>query len=178
MSELTALYERNQLYAETHQAGLPIMPKFQTIILTCLDARIDPAHFLGLELGDALVMRNAGGRVTDDVMLDLGFLWAMGARAGGENFQGFGLALIQHTDCGLERLANPQFTSALSQRLGVPQAKLDDMANADHVQQIHDDIARLSASSLVPNALNVSGHIYDIATGRMQEIVPAAPLSR
>ena len=94
MSDLQTLLKRNQHFAAEYEGGLNISPKFSTFILTCVDSRIDPAHFLGLELGDALVFRNAGGRVTDDVELDLGILWMLGARIGGESFRGVSLALV------------------------------------------------------------------------------------
>jgi carbonic anhydrase len=87
-----------------------------TFVLTCADARVDPAHFLGLELGDALVFRNAGGRVTDDIELELSILWTFAAHRMGESFQGFSLVIIQHTDCGFERLSNPETVAALSAR--------------------------------------------------------------
>lgn len=177
MSDLQTFMERNQAFASQYGGGLSIMPKFSTLILTCVDARIDPAHFLGLDLGDALVFRNAGGRVTDDLELDIGVLWMMAARMGGDNFPGFSLALIQHTDCGYERLANPELTAAMSGRLGVDQSTLNDLCNADHVQQIHDDIARLRQSTVVPNGLVVSGHIYDVEQGTATEVVAPAPLN-
>ena len=177
MSDLQTFTERNQIFAQQYEGGLTLMPKFSTFVLTCVDARIDPAHFLGLELGDALVFRNAGGRVTDDIELDLSILWMMGARAAGENFKGFSLALVQHTDCGLERLANPDFAAALSNRLGIEKNVIDGMANVDHVQQIHDDITRLRQSSMVPKQLTVSGHIYDVDTGTIVEVIAPTPLA-
>ena len=74
MSEIQILKRRNEIYAQNHQKGLTISPKFSTIILTCIDARVDPAHFLGLELGEALVLRNPAGRVTPEVERDLAIL--------------------------------------------------------------------------------------------------------
>ncbi len=73
MSDLDTLYDRNEGFTRTFDQGdLPILPRRPTIILTCVDARVDPAHFLGLELGDTLVLRNSGGRVTDDVEQERG----------------------------------------------------------------------------------------------------------
>ena len=129
-----------------------------------------------MELGDALVLRNAGGRVTDDVELDLGILWMLGTRISGENFRGVSLALVQHTDCGFERLANPEFAAALSSRLGVEQAQIDGLANADHVQRIHEDIEGLRRSPLVPKELVVSGYIYRVEDGTIEEVAAPAPL--
>ncbi len=176
MSDLQTLLERNQQFASEYEGGLTILPKFSTFILTCVDARIDPAHFLGLELGDALVFRNAGGRVTDDLELDLGILWMLGSRLSGENSGGFSIAIVQHTDCGLERLANPEFAAALSKWLGVKQAQIDGLANTEHAQRIREDIERLRKSPLVPNEMVVSGHIYHVEDGTIEEAVAAATL--
>lgn len=178
MSDLQTLLERNDRFNADYEGGLNISPRFSTFILTCADSRIDPAHFLGLELGDALVFRNAGGRVTDDTELELGILWTMAAKmAAGGNFRGISLALVQHTDCGFERLANPELAAALSNRLGVERAHIDCLANHDHAQRIREDIERLRKSSLVPKGLIVSGHIYHVEDGTIEEVVPPAPLS-
>ena len=146
------------------------------MVLTCGDARIDPAHFLGLDLGDAFVFRNAGARVTAELELELGILWSMAAKMAGDNFRGFGLAIIQHTDCGYERLANPQLQQALSQRLGLAPSEIATLANADHTTTIQEDIERLRHSSLVPDDLVVSGHLYNVEEGIVHEVVAPAPL--
>ena len=176
MSDLETLLERNQQFVSGYEGGLTIAPKFFTVILTCVDARVDPAHFLGLELGDALVLRNAGGRVTDDVELDLAILWMLGSRMAGENFRGLSLAIIQHTDCGLERMANPELATALSKQLGVKQAQIDGLVNTDHVRSINKDIERLSKSPRVPKEIVVSGHIYRVEDGTIEEVVAPVAL--
>jgi carbonic anhydrase len=127
-------------------------------------------------LGDAVVFRNAGGRVTDDLELDLGILWMLGSRLSGKNSRGFSLAIIQHTDCGLERLANPEFAAAMSKQLGVKQAQIDGLANTEHVQRIHEDIERLRKSPLVSKEMVVSGHIYRVEDGTIEEVVAPAAL--
>jgi len=178
MSDLQTLLKRNQQFASEYEGGLNILPKFFTLVLSCVDARIDPAHFLGLELGDALVFRNAGGRVTDDLELDLGVLWMLGAGMAGENFPGLSLAVVQHTDCGLERLAKPEMAAALTKRMGLKQAQIDGLVNTDHAQRIREDIERLRKSALVPKGLIVSGHIYRVEDGTIEEVVAPAPLER
>ena len=172
MSELTELTDRNRGFAATYEGDTGIVPKFSTIVLTCLDARVDPAHFLGLKPGEALVMRNAGGRVTRDVELDIGILWTLGAKLMGDKFNGMELAIVQHADCGLERLAIPELQVGLSQRLGVDQSEIGDLANGDHVASISSDIEKLRASDLVPQELVVSGHLYDVGNGRVRELFP------
>ena len=176
-SDLTTFLERNQRFAAEYKGGLQLLPRFSTLILTCIDARVDPAHVLGLTLGDALVFRNAGARVTDDVELNLGILWTMLSRTAGENFRGISLVLVQHTDCGFERLANPEMADALSKRLGVERAKIDSLANVDHVQRIHEDIERLRKSPLVSKEIIVSGYVYHVEDGTMEKVVAPARLS-
>lgn len=178
MSDLQTLLERNQQFAAQYEGDPGIMPRFSTFVLTCADARIDPAHFLKLGIGDAVVFRNAGGRVTADVELELGVLWMMAKRMAGDNFTGISLALIQHTDCGFERLANPELVAALSARLNVDKAEIEVLANVDHTRRIQEDIERLRQSRLVSKELVVSGHIYHVADGTMSEVVPPAPLDQ
>ena len=176
MTDLQNLIERNQKFASEYEGNLSIMPQFLTIVLACVDARVDPAHVLGLELGEALVFRNAGARVTRDVELDLGILWTLGSRIAGDKFRGLALAIVHHTDCGLERLANPDLGNALRTNLGIDSAEIKALAIVDHTESIREEIKRLRRSSLVPNKLVVSAHIYNVVDGIMREVVAPAPL--
>ncbi len=160
MSDLQNLIDRNWQFAVQYECGLTIMPRFSTMVLTCIDARTDSAHVLGLELGDVLVFRNAGARVSKELERDLGILWVMVNKIAGDQFKGLGLAIIQHTDCGLERLANPELQQALSHNLAIDKVEIEALANVDHTKTIREDIKLLRRSSLVPNELVVSGHIY------------------
>ncbi len=171
MSELTSLIDRNQQFAAHYDDNLNILPRFFTVVLTCSDARVDPAQFFGLELGDALVIRNGGARVSKELELEIGILWTLGSKMAGENFRGLELAIIQHTDCGYERLANPELQNALSSRLGVDKAEIDALSNVDHVGTIREDIEKLRGSSFVPKELVVSGHMYNVEDGRVREVV-------
>lgn len=177
MTELQQMMDRNQRFAAQYQGDLTIMPRFATMVLTCSDARIDPAHFLGLDLGDALVFRDAGARITAEIELEIGVLWAMAQKMAGEKFTGWKLAIIHHTDCGFERLANPELATVLSQRLAVEKSTIDKMGIHDHIQHMRDDIVRLRKSPVVPDQLVVSGHIYDVDSGLVQEVVAPTPLS-
>ena len=178
MTDLETLTTRNQSFAASYSNDLNIMPRFSTIILTCIDARVNPAQVLGLELGEALVIRNAGGRVNDDVVLELGILSAMAKKLLGEAFQGFTLAIIQHTDCGMEKLANPEMVSGLSQGLGVEQSRLESLAIEDHEKSIKDDITHLKNNSVVPQNLKVASYVLDVSTGLLNEVLPEQPLSQ
>ena len=170
MSEIQILKRRNEIYAENHKKGLPINPKFSTLILSCIDARVDPAHFLGLEQGEALVLRNPGGRVTPEIERDLAILWTLVAKVSGENFKGLSLAIIHHTDCGYERLANPEFQKGLNAKLGIDIETLDQLAIHNHMSALDSDISKLKNSSIVPSELNVTGFMYDVDDGKLTEI--------
>lgn len=176
MSDLQKLIDRNEQFAAQYEGGLTITPRFSTMVLTCADGRVDPAHFLGLELGDALVFRNAGARVTHDIELELGILWTLASALRGDQFQGLKLAIIHHTDCGFERLANPKLANLVINKLAVDRAEIDALAIPDHAQCIHEDIERLRRSPLVPRQLVVSGHLYDVADGHVREVVPPTAL--
>lgn len=177
MSDLQQFIKRNQAFAADYTNDLTIMPKFNTIVLTCVDARIDPAHFLQLNLGDALVFRNAGGRVTNELELEIGILWNMMQKMSERKHPSFSLAFIHHNDCGFERLANPQIARILSQKLGIDQDKIQKMSVADHESYIRLDIQRLKHSELIPNDLIVSAHMYDVHSGLLAEIAPPNKLS-
>ena len=179
MSDLDTLYERNQGFARTFDQGdLPIMPRHPTIVLTCLDARVDPAHFLGLELGDTLVLRNAGGRVTDDVEQSVALLSGMTRLVAGDRAPGLSLAIVHHTDCGLERLAAPGPRQALAQSTGLEPEMLETLAISDHEASLRADIERLRASELIPSKLEVSAHLYDVTSGEMTQVVSPEPLNK
>ncbi len=116
MSDLDTLYDRNEEFASTFDQGdLPILPRRPTIILTCVDSRVDPPHFLGLELGDTLVLRNSGGRVTDEVIEQIAILRGLAVVIGNGALE---VAIVHHTDCGTSRFANPQVRTEVGASLG------------------------------------------------------------
>lgn len=176
MSDFTQLIERNQQFAANYQGNLAGFPQFSTIVLTCADARVDPAHFLGLELGDSLVFRSAGARVSRGFARDVGILWTMASRVAGDKFGGFELAIIHHTKCGFERLANADFQQVLNKNLGLDLAEIETLAISDHEKAIQEDIERLRQWGLLPGTLTVSGHIYDVDDGIVRQVVAPVPL--
>ena len=179
MSDLKILSDRNRQFADDFEHGdLAILPRLSTAVLTCLDARSDPAHFLGLELGDAVVLRNTGGRVTADVERDLAILWFLASRLAGSRGPELELAIVQHTDCAMERFSDPHVQRGASQAIGVEESDIEMMAIADHETSLHGDIERLRRSDLVPGGLIVSGHLYDLNNGQLRQIVDSAPLAQ
>ncbi len=177
MSEVTTLLERNRRFAADFSEGdLAIRPRLSTIVLTCVDARVDPAHFLGLELGDGLVLRNAGGRITPAVLRDLAVLGFLAGHLPGNTAAQLELAVIHHTDCGMSRLADPAAQQDVAERLGIEPADVASMAITDPAASVRADIETLRRMPGAPGSLIVSGHVYDVATGSLSEIVEPDPL--
>lgn len=175
MSDLATLYEHNSAFAATFDRGdLPLKPNLTTLLLTCVDARVDPAHFAGIDLGDALVLRNVGARVTEAVALELSMLWMLMAAASGTT-PSIELVIIQHTDCGMARFANPEVAARVTERFGT-ESVVETYAITEPTESLATDVARLTDNAMVPRELQVSGHIYDVSTGRLTPVIPTAPL--
>ena len=176
-ADLTALLERNRSFAEQFEAGdLTIRPRMSTIILTCVDARVDPAHLFGLGLGEAVVIRNAGGRITPAVVGDLSVLGVLAANMPGGSAMQPELVVIHHTDCGMSRLANPAILEQVATRLSLNVDEVVAMAITDPAISVENDVERLRQTPGAPDQLVVSGFIYDVSSGTITQVVPPAPL--
>ena len=176
-TDLTTLQDRNRSFAEQFKAGdLTMRPRMSTILLTCVDSRVDPAHLLGLGLGDAVVMRNAGGRVTPAVMEDLAVLGVLAANMPGADAMQPELVVIHHTDCGMSRLAIPAIQEQVAKRLGLSVDEVAAMAITDPASSVQDDVERLRHTPGTPDQLIVSGFVYDVSNGTINQVVPPAPL--
>jgi carbonic anhydrase len=175
VSSTPTLIDRNRKFSGNFSGGsLPVIPKLRTVVLTCADARVDPAHVLGLELGDAVVIRNSGGRVTPEVVKEIAALSFMVAMMEGSERGRFELIIIQHTQCGAERFADPGFQRILQEQRGVDVASL---GITDHEQSLRDDVEQLRSAPEVPGYILVSAYIYDVQHGGIREVIPPAPLS-
>jgi carbonic anhydrase len=175
----------NQDYAENFDKGdLPMPPGRHFAILTCMDARLDPAKYAGLSEGDAHVIRNAGGRASDDAIRSLVISYKLlGTR---EWF------VIHHTNCGMEFFTNDIMSDLLGSSLKT--ASLDENACwhdgcegpgsaegkyinwltiKDQAQSVLEDVVRIKSHPLVPSDIPVYGYIYDVATGRLIEVPEA-----
>jgi carbonic anhydrase len=146
-----SLIEGNRAYAERGVGELPPLPRRGLVILTCMDHRIDPAAALGLELGDAMVLRNPGGRVTPQVIKDLETLDRI-ARARGASLAELEFVLMQHTLCGANALTSTE------PREGV-----------------RADIEALANEASMPGSVSVTGLVYDTESGRVELIERRAP---
>ena len=176
MTKMSPLLERNEQFARTYTpAGLGL-PTAQVFVVTCLDHRVDPAIVLGLQLGEAPVIRNAGGRVTQAVIDDIAFLAFLIEQLSGGQAEADGLfevAVVHHTQCGTGLLADPGFRHQAAEATGLSEAVLEASAVADPHATVKADVDRLLASPLLSPKVSVSGHVYDIATGRVTTAIDA-----
>jgi len=148
----------------------------RAIIIGCADMRVDPAHVLGIQPGEAVVIRNIGGRVTPGLLEQLGLLGRIGEVAreipggGGE----FHIVVLHHTDYGITRLARDP--AMLARYFQIQEGELKTKAVTDPRAAVAVDVALLRAVPALPGAWLSSGLIYDVATGLAEVIVPPAPI--
>lgn len=166
------LVRRNARFAGAGAfAGLPF-PGNQTLrVIGCVDSRVDPSDVLGLDLGEALVMRNIGGRVTPAVVRSWQLLAKLGQQGVGDQPEGDPphLAVLHHTDCGIKRLAD--YPELLAEFFEIPVTELDTKAVSDPYGAVRIDVDILRRA--LPAGLLVSGLVYDVDTGFVEVVVPA-----
>ena len=166
-------FERNRAFAVAGgHRGAVVFPALRLFVITCLDPRVDPAHFLGLGLGDAIVARNVGGRVTPEVINDVAFIGQLAEQLlpDGPLFE---VAVIHHTQCGTGALADDTFRRAYAERIGVEQSTLREHAVLDPAATVTRDVVRLRAAASISPRVTVSGHVYDVVTGLVETVLPA-----
>ena len=159
MSYFEQFMQANQAYVALHgQLNLPIKPKTRVAIVTCMDSRLHVAQALGLALGDAHILRNAGGRVTDDMIRSLVISQQqMGTRE---------IVVLHHTDCGAQTFQNEEF----QEQLGVDVSGQDFFPFQDVEESVREDMQLLRESPLIPDDVVISGAVYDVDTGSMREV--------
>jgi carbonic anhydrase len=176
MTRMTLLLQRNERFARTYTPMTLGPPTAQVVVVTCLDHRADPAIVLGLRLGDAPVIRNAGGRVTPAVIDDIAYLAFLAEQLFGGQIAAdrlFEVAVVHHTQCGTGFLADPGFRHQAAEATGLSEAALEASAVADPHTTVKTDVERLLTSPLLSPKVSVSGHVYDIATGRVTTTLDA-----
>ena len=173
MTILDTLAKRNADFA-AHRfvAGLPMMPTLRTMVIGCVDPRVDPAHLLGLDPGEALVLRNIGGRITPATVQTMAMLAAIARVQGANPGDGFHLLVLHHTDCGITRLEEKP--DLLAGYFGIGKGELEAKAVTDPRTSVAVDVAALRANPTLPGGWLVSGLVYDIATGLVEAVTPAA----
>lgn len=166
VSEVAKMIQANESFAQGFDKGdLEIPPARGTVVLTCIDARIDPAKALGIDIGDSHVVRNAGGRASDDALRSITIsTWLLGTHE---------LAVIHHTDCGMEKFTNDVLRQKIKDEKGVDVGDTDFLTFSDLDQSVRDDVERIRSTASLPDGLEVSGYVYDVRTGQVREVVPA-----
>ena len=191
MSEvLTQVLAANEAYAKGFgdKGKLAMPPARRFAILTCMDARLDPARFAGLSEGDAHVIRNAGGRASDDAIRSLVISYKLLATR--EWF------VVHHTDCGMLAFTNEIMSELLEHSLETAQLEggqwkdvgkgpgsheghfIEWLTFSDQARSVVADVARIKAHPLVPKHIPVYGYIYDVATGRLNEVREATKVGK
>src|SRR5580693_8591650 len=183
MNNLDSMLERNKDFAAGQSAAgtlmpsLPAaMPQVKAIVIGCADMRVDPVHVLGIEPGEAVVIRNIGGRITPGLLEQLGLLGRIGEVAGKAPGGGgeFHLIVLHHTDCGITRLAGDP--AKLAHYFQIPESELKTRAVNDPRAAIAIDVAFLRSIRALPSEWIVSGLVYDVSNGLVEIVVPPAPI--
>jgi carbonic anhydrase len=162
MTVTDELLRNNEAYAASFDAGdLPLPPAKKLAVVACMDARLDIHGLLGLQLGDAHVIRNAGGAVTDDAIRSL----AISQRLLGTEE----IVLIHHTGCGMLTFRDDEFRHAIEEETGVRPAWAAE-AFPDLDADVRQSIARIKSSPFVPKKSSVRGFVYEVETGKLREV--------
>ena len=166
MSVIDELVRNNDAYARSFKKGdLPLPPAKHVAVLACMDARLDVHKILGLQEGEAHVIRNAGGAATDDAIRSL----TISQRLLGTNE----IVLIHHTDCGMLTFYDDDIKRKIEDETGIRPAFAFE-AFSDLDEDVRQSVARIKASPFIPNKSNVRGFVYDVHTGRLNEVGVAA----
>jgi carbonic anhydrase len=183
MNTFDQLLQRNKEFAAQQSAAGALMPSLpqamsnlKAFLIACADMRADPAHVLGIKPGEAVVLRNVGGRFTPGLLEQLALLGRVGAVAGGVPGGGgeFHLIVMQHTDCGITRLAADP--ALLAHYFQIQEGELKSKTVSDPRAAVAGDIAALRAIPALPAAWLISGLVYDVATGLVEVVIPPAPI--
>ena len=162
MAAINELLENNARYADNFDKGdLPLPPRLNLAVVACMDARIDVHGLLGIAEGDAHVIRNAGGVITDDAIRSLTISQRLLSTTS--------IMLIHHTDCGMLTFRDDDVKDAIAADTGIrPSFALE--AFGDLEEDVRQSIVRIQASPFIPNKDDVRGFVYDCATGKLNEV--------
>jgi carbonic anhydrase len=157
------LLANNEAYSASFDKGeLPLPPAKKVAVVACMDARVNPYGALGLHEGDAHVIRNAGGVITDDGIRSLTISQRL---LGTEE-----IILIHHTDCGMLTFTDDDFKRSIQDDVGIkPEWAAESFTDLD--EDVRQSIARIKASPFIPRQESVRGFVYDVATGKLREVV-------
>jgi len=161
MTVTDELLDANKSYAASFVGPLPLPPARHVAVVACMDARLDPAKILGINEGDAHVIRNAGGVVTEDALRSL----AISQRLLGTNE----IVLVHHTDCGMLTFSDDEFRQGIEAETGIRPPWAAE-AFSDVEADVRQSARRIKASPYVPHADAVRGFVFDVATGELDEV--------
>ncbi len=152
----------------THRfaTGLKIIPSLKVFAIGCVDPRVDPSQIFGLDLGEAAVLRNIGGRVTSSVLDELVLLRKLTQAAGGDFDEGWTFVVLHHTDCGILRMQGER--TKLAGFFGVDEQALDAKSVADPRAALRVDVAAIRGADGLPNGMLCVGMVYDVGTGLVE----------
>ncbi|TPG73921.1 carbonic anhydrase [Pseudomonas arsenicoxydans] len=176
MDFLQTLIERNAAFAQNDfAADLKIIPSQKTLILGCVDPRVDPVDVLKLGPGEAAVIRNVGGRVNPALFETMAILGTVSKLGGAAVGQGWNLIVLHHTDCGISGCYH-HAPELLAKHMGVATDELAALEIDDPYKAVAIDVAALKANPNLPGAFTVTGLVYDVTTGLIETVVPAGLL--
>lgn len=172
MDYIDTLMRRNVEFAENgFDPRLRMMPTSKTLIIGCVDPRVDPMDLFKLASGEAGIFRNVGGRVNPAVFETLGILRTVAVAAGGDIGPDWNLIMLHHTDCGIKRCYCHE-PRLLAEHMGVTLAELDNLEINDPYKAVTLDVAALRANADIAGGYTVSGLVYDVETGNVEMVVP------
>jgi len=162
-AESSEMLDANRAYAESFtQGALPAEPARRIAILTCMDARMNVEKILGLRIGDAHILRNAGGRASDDAIRSL---TVSSLLLGTRRFM-----VIHHTRCGMASHTNDDIRSVVRDQIGGDASGVDFLPFTDLDESVREDVRRLRESPLIPREVSVEGYVYDVQSGRLTQV--------
>jgi carbonic anhydrase len=162
MSVTDELIKSNEQYAAGFdKADLPVRPGKRVAVVACMDARLIPSRALGLEEGDAHIIRNAGGLAKDALRSLVISEQLLGTRE---------IVILHHTDCGMLTFKNEDVYAKVEESLGADASEIDFLPFADLDQSVRDDIQFLEDSPLIPEDVSIRGFVYHVETGKIREV--------
>lgn len=163
MTIVPEILAANERYVASFEKGdLATPPAKKVAVLTCMDARIDPAKALGLEEGDAHIIRNAGGRASADAIRSLVISQQLLGTVE--------VVVMHHTDCGMLTFQNEELRARIAENLNADASDIDFLPFSDLLESVHEDVEKIRRSPFIPDEISVSGFVYDVHSGGLRQV--------